>query len=292
MASDKPKRIKKRIAASYFTSTISITLILFLLGSLGLILVNAGKLSDYVKEKIGLTLVLHDNVKEVEILRLQKILNASRFVKSTRYVDKETAAKELQEELGEDFSGFLGFNPLFLSIDVKLFAPYTHPDSLAVLEKTLMEYPEVKEVYYQKNLVSAINENVNKISLFLLIFSGLLTLIFIALINNTIRITIYSRRFIINTMQLVGATRPFIRWPFIRKSIVFGVYGALISYMAIVALVFIYGRGLEGVIDFASLPAMGLVLLIVLGLGILISWLSTVFAVNKFLKMKFDDLFY
>lgn len=292
MATGKPKKRKKRLGASYFTSTISITLILFLLGSLSFILANAGKLSDYVKEKIGLTLVLHDNLKEVEILRLQKILNASKYVKTTRYVDKEVAAKELQEELGEDFSGFLGFNPLSLSIDVKLFAPYTNPDSLAMLEKRLMEYPEVKEVYYQKNLVSAINENVNKIGLFLLAVSGLLTVIFIALINNTIRITIYSKRFIINTMQLVGATRPYIRWPFIRKSIVYGIFGAVLSFAAIYALVFAYGSKLEDIADFAGIKEMGLVFLTVLGMGILISWFSTVFAVNKFLKMKFEDLFY
>ena len=259
---------------------------------MGLILINAGRLSDYVREKIGFTLILHEGLKEVETIRLQKLLNSTDYVKETRYVDKETAARELQAELGEDFTGFLGFNPLFSSIDVKLFADYTHPDSMAVLEKRLLEFPEVKEVFYQKNLVSLINENVRKISLFLLIFSGLLTLIFFALINNTIRISIYSQRFIINTMLLVGATRPFIRRPYILKSISLGIYSAFFSFILIVALVYAYQRELTGVLSLNDLTVLGLVFLLIAGVGIFISWASTHLAVNKFLKMKFEELFY
>ncbi len=292
MARQKPKKLKKRVVTSYLTSTISITLVLFLLGILTLVLINAGRLSNYVKEKIGFTLVLHDNIKEVEIIRLQKILNTTEFVKSTRYVDKEAAARELQEELGEDFTGFLGFNPLFSSIDIKLYARYTHPDSLVILEKNLMEYPQVKEVYYQRNLVAVINENVRKISLFLLVFSGMLALIFIALINNTIRISIYSQRFVINTMQLVGATRMFIRRPFVNRSLFYGALGAIIAFVLIGSMVFSYKQELKGIISPDDIRMMGSVFTVILGLGLIISWVSTFLAVNKFLKMKFDELFY
>ncbi|NOY97547.1 MAG: cell division protein FtsX [Chlorobi bacterium] len=292
MARQKPKKLKKKVVTSYLTSTISITLVLFLLGILTLVLINAGRLSNYVKEKIGFTLVLHDNIKEVEIIRLQKILNTTEFVKSTRYVDKETAARELQEELGEDFTGFLGFNPLFSSIDIKLYARYTHPDSLVILEKNLMEYPQVKEVYYQRNLVAVINENVRKISLFLLVFSGMLALIFIALINNTIRISIYSQRFVINTMQLVGATRLFIRRPFVNRSLFYGALGAIIAFVLIGSMVFSYKQELKGIISPDDVRMMGAVFIVILGMGLIISWVSTFLAVNKFLKMKFDELFY
>ncbi len=292
MIRPKSQKNKKRILSSYITSTVSVTMVLFLLGILAFILIKADRLSDYVKEKIGFTLVLHDNIKEVEINRLQKILNASDFVKSTRYVDKQTAANELQQEMGEDFMGFLGFNPLFSSLDVKLIAKYTQADSLALLENYFLEYPEIKEVFYQRNLVYLINENVRKISLFVLIFSGLLALIFVALINNTIRISVYSQRFIINTMQLVGATRGFIRKPFIYRSIVFGIYGAIIAFVLILALIYTYQTELTGFVSFNDYISFVIVFIVVLALGIIISWLSTVFAVNKFLKLKFEELFY
>ncbi len=267
-------------------------MVLLMLGTLALILINAGKLSDYVREKIGFTLVLNDNLKEVDVVRLQKALNATDYVKTTRYVDKEEAARELTEELGEDFKGFLGYNPLFSSIDVKLLARYTNSDSLLIIEKEFLEFPEVKEVYYQKDLVAVINQNVNKIGVVLLIVSALMASIFIALINNTIRISIYSERFIINTMQLVGATRSFIRKPFLRRGLFLGIYGALIANLILLATVFSYKKELSGIINFNDLRVVGSVFLLVLVLGILISWLSTFFAVNKFLKMKFDELFY
>lgn len=292
MAKNKTRRFRRKIFSSYLTTAVSVIMVLFLVGNLALIIINAKHLSDYVRERIGFTLVLDDNAKEVDILRLQKILNSSGYVKSTSYVDKETAAKELGKELGQDFTGFLGFNPLFSSIDVKLFAAYTHPDSLSVLEKKFLTYPEVRDVYYQKNLVNLINDNVRKISLFLVFFSALLGIIFFALINNTIRISIYSQRFIINTMQLVGATRSFIRWPFIRKSLILGIYGSVVAFLLIVGLVFSYQKELNGIISLDNVNVLGAVYIIVVTVGIVITWLSTFFAVNKFLRLKFDELFY
>lgn len=287
-----PKRLKKRVFRSWITSAISISMVLFMLGILALILINAGRLSEYIRENIGFTLVLRDDVKEVDIIRVQKVLSTEKFVKSTKYVNKEEAAASLQDELGEDFTGFLGYNPLFSSIDVKLVARYTNIDSLIIVEKKFLEFPEVKEVYYQKNLVSVINHNVNKISIILLIVSALMTLIFIALINNTIRISIYSNRFIINTMQLVGATRSFIRKPYLWRGLLLGIYGAIIANIILLAVVFVYRKEFNGIINFNDLTIIGAVFISVIIIGLLISYLSTFFAVNKFLKMKFDELFY
>ena len=292
MKNSKPKKIKKRIFNSWITSLISISLVLIMIGMLGLIIINATKLSEYVREKIGFTLVLHENVKEVEIDRLQKVLNAGNFVKSTRYINKETAAKELTEDLGEDFTGFLGYNPLFASLEVKLYAKFTHPDSLLILEKEFLEYPQIKEVYYQKNLVTVINQNVKRISVILIIISGLLTFIFVALINNTIRISVYSQRFTINTMQMVGASDSFIRKPFLQQSVFLGIYGSLIANILLLMGIFSYKKELTEIISTSDITTLGAVFLLVLVFGIIISTFSTYFAVNKFLKLKFDELFY
>jgi cell division transport system permease protein len=292
MKTPKPRKLKKRVFRSWITSTVSISLVLVMLGALLLILVNAGRLSDYVREQIGFTLVLHEDVREVDVIRLEKVLAATDYVKSTRYIDKETAARELTDELGEDFSGFLGYNPLFASFDVKLFAPYTSADSLLLIEKEFLEFPQVKEVYYQKDLLAVINENVSKISIFLLIASGLTGFIFMSLINNTIRISIYSERFTINTMQLVGAARSFVRKPFLRRGLLLGTYGALAANTLLISTVFVFRNELGGIVDVADLKILGPVFLLVILLGVAISYISTWFAVNKFLKMKFDELFY
>ncbi|WP_299579069.1 ABC transporter permease [uncultured Sunxiuqinia sp.] len=292
MKKKRPARLKRRLVKSYLTSTISITLVLFLVGMLSLLILNAERLSDYVREHVGFTLVLNDDVREAEILRLQKILSATSYVKATKYVDKEEAAEQLTQELGEDFVGFLGFNPLFSSVDVKLHAAYMQQDSLSILENNFLAYPQVKEVYYQRDLVRIINENVKRISFFLLIFSVLLLFIFSTLINNTIRIAIYSQRFIIHTMKLVGATRSFIRRPFILKNVFYGVLGALLANLSIVGLVFSYRQDFEGILDSQQLDTLAIVFLIVLGFGVLISWLSTYFSVNKYLRIRYDELFY
>jgi len=292
MGKNKPKKLKNRIFTSYMTSTVSITMVLFLLGLLFLIILNAGRLTDYVREKIGFTLALQNDLPESEIERLRLSLQTRPFVKSIRYIDKETAAAELQKELGEDFSGFLGFNPLSSSFEVKLFAPYTQSDSLALLEKKLKEIPQVKDVFYQHSLVSVINDNVRKISIFLLIFSGLLFFVFSVLINNTIRISVYSQRFVINNMLLVGATRSFVRGPFIRKSILLGFWGAFFSCLLLAALMLTYKKELSGMITVTDFRILTIVFILVVATGILLSWLSTYVAVNRFLKMKFDDLFY
>jgi cell division transport system permease protein len=292
MKETKPKKLKKRIFKSWITSLISISLVLTMLGLLGIILVNGRQLSDYVREKIGFTLVLNDNVKPANVKKLQESLNKSKFVKSTRFIDKETASKELTEQLGEDFTGFLGYNPLFESIEVKLYANYTNADSLRLLEKKFLDFPQVKEVYYQKDLVQIINENIRKITFFVLIISALLTVIFIALINNTIRISVYSQRFTINTMQMVGATNSFIRKPFLKQSLLMGIYGSLIANSLLFIGIYLYRNELQGLISSEVIYPTGVVFAGIFVLGLLFSVLSTYFAVNKFLGMKFDEMFY
>jgi cell division transport system permease protein len=292
MKTPKPRKLKKRVFRSWLTTMVSISLVLLMLGALLIVLTNAGRLSDYVREQVGFTLALHDGIKETEVSQLQKAIESTDYVKSVRYIDKETAARELTADLGEDFTEFLGFNPLFASMDVKLFASYTHSDSLLIVEKEFLKHPQVKEVYYQKDLLAVINDNVRKISLFLLVVSALTGFIFISLINNTIRISIYSERFTINTMQLVGATRAFVRKPFLRRGLSLGILGSLIANALLFAAVFSLRKELGGIIDPTDMVVFGPVFLLVIVLGMTISWISTRAVVNKFLKMKFDELFY
>jgi cell division transport system permease protein len=267
-------------------------MVLFLIGMLGVVLLNAERLAKYVRENIGFTLVLNENIQEQEIADLIKSLKATDFVKSVEYIDKETAAERLKKELGEDFAGFLGYNPLLSSVDVKLLADYATPEKLVILEKKFMEYPQIKEVSYQRDMVNIINENVKKIGFILIFFSVLLLFIFFALINNTIRISIYSQRFIINTMLLVGATDSFIRAPFVRRSVWYGIVGALIANLLVFVLMLSYAGELTGIINMEDFKIFGFVFLAVLALGVLISWSSTYMAVNKFIRLKFDELFY
>ncbi len=283
---------KWRLRSSYFTSIISIALVLFMLGLLGMLVLNAQKLSQYVKENIGFSIILKENVKEVDVRLLQKNLDASVFVRSTKYITKEEAADELQKELGEDFITFLGYNPLLASIELHLVAEYANEDSLAMIEKKLQQYEQIKEVFYQKSLVNLVNENVRKISIIILGFSGLLFLIAIALINNTIRLSVYSKRFIINTMQLVGATRGFIRRPFLYRSAMHGIIAALIAIGLLVGVLYVAQKEFKEIISFQDVEIIGSLFLGVLAIGIVINWISTFLAVSKYLRIHTDKLYY
>ena len=283
---------KRRLRSSYLTSVISISLVLFLLGMIGLLVLNAKRLSDYVKENIGFSVILKENVKEVDIILLQKSLDASEFVKSTNYITKDEAAEELQKDLGEDFVEFLGFNPLLASIEVNLYADYANTDSIKVIEKNLNQYEQVKEVFYQKSLVSLVNENIRKISIIILVFSGLLFLVAITLINSTIRLSVYSKRFIINTMQLVGATRGFIRRPFLYRSAGNGILAGLIAIGFLSGILYLVQQEFSEIVSFQDIEIVGILFIGVLFVGIVINWISTFFAVSKYLRMKVDKLYY
>lgn len=263
-----------------------------MIGLIGILLLNAHRISVNVKENIGFSIILKENVKEADIFKLQKSLDATRYIKSTEYITKEKAAKEFQKELGEDFVSFSGFNPLFSSIEVKLYANYANADSLAMIEKDLVKYDQVKEIYYQKSLIHLINDNIRKISLIILLFCGLLCVIAISLINNTIRLSIYSKRFIINTMQLVGATRSFIRKPFLYKSIMHGIFGAAIAIGIILAALYWAEKQLQDIVQLTDLNSIFVLCIGLLFIGIFINLISTFFAVNKYLRLGTNDLYY
>jgi cell division transport system permease protein len=292
LSAQEDKYTDRRVSTSYFTTTISISLVLFMLGLLGLIVLNAKKLSNYVKENIGFSVILKDDVKEVEITQLKKMLDAADYVKSAEYITKEDAAATLQKELGEDFISFLGYNPLLSSIEVSLKAEYTNTDSIAWIEKDLMSNPKIKEVFYQKSLVSLVNENVRKISLILVLFSGVMMLIAIVLINNSIRLSIYSKRFLIKSMQLVGATQSFIRRPFVIKGVIHGIYGAFISILLLMLVLYWTQKEIPELFEMQDAETFALLFGLVILMGIIISWISTYLAVRKFLRLKADDLYY
>ncbi len=292
MKKKEPGYSKTQLRSSYFTLVISVSLVLFLLGILGLVLINAKELSDYFRESLSFSLMLNDDSKEADIRMLQKDLDAKPFVKSTQYISKDEAAEKMKNDLGEDFISFLGDNPLPPSIDVYLHAGYAKPDSVARIEKYILQYPFVKEVYYQESLLFLINENVRKISIFLLIISSFLFLIAITIINNTIRLSIYSKRFLIRTMQLVGATRAFIRRPFIIKSAFHGLLAALIAMSLLVGLLYMIEKEFFLMFTFESTRLLVILGASIIATGVLINIISTYFSVNKYLSISEDKLYY
>jgi Cell division protein len=283
---------RSRLRSSYLSLVVSVSLVLFLLGILGLVLINAKELSDYFRESLSFSVMLDDAAKEADIRMLQKDLDAKSYVKSTTYVSKDDAATKMKEELGEDFVSFLGDNPLPPSIDVYLTSKYTRPDSVAKIEKYILGYPFVKEVYYQESLLFLINENVKKISLFLLVISSFLFLIALTIINNTIRISIYSKRFIIRTMQLVGATRSFIRKPFILQSALHGFIAALIAMTLLMGLLYLIEKEFFLMFTFENTNLLLLLGATLIMTGVLINIISTYFSVNRYLSISEDKLYY
>ena len=292
MKNKESKQIQKRLRSSYVTSIISISLVLCMLGSIGILSLTAHRISRYVKENIGFSVFLKDQVKEADVYRLQKTLDAEFYVRETRYITKDDAAKEFSEELGEDFVGFLGFNPLSASIEIKLDARYSNNDSLQIIENHLITFEEVKEVSYQKSMIHLINENIEKISLFILAFSLLLIVIAVSLINNTIRLSVYSRRLLIRTMQLVGATNTFIRRPFLWRSALHGICSAFLAMTMLVSALYWAENQVEGILSVTDVQLLGGLFLIVFFSGICLSLISTFFAVNKYLNIKTDKLYY
>jgi cell division transport system permease protein len=283
---------KARLRSSYFTLIVSISLVLFLLGVLGMVIINARGLSDYFKESLSFSIMLNEDAKEADIRMLQKDMDAKPYVKSTEYISKDEAASKLKKDLGEDFVSFLGYNPLSPSIDVYLYAQYTKPDSVSKIEKYVMEYPFVKEVYYQESLLYLINENVRKISLFILIISLFLFLIALTIINNTIRLSVYSKRFLIRTMQLVGATKSFIRRPFLIKSVLHGLIAGLIAMILLLGLLYLIEKEFFLLFTFKNTNMLFLLGIAIILIGIIINVISTFFSVNRYLGISEDKLYY
>ena len=283
---------KARLRSSYLSLIISISMVLFLLGVLGVVIINARGLSDYFKESLSFSIMIDEEAKEADIRMLQKDMDAKPYVKSTEYVSKDEAATKLKSDLGEDFINFLGYNPLSPSIDVYLYAPYTIPDSVSKIEKYVMQYPFVKEVYYQESLLYLINENVKKISLFIFVVSVFLFLVALTIINNTIRLSVYSKRFLIRTMQLVGATKPFIRRPFLVKSIFHGLVAGLVAMALLLGLLYLIEKKFFLLFTFKDTNLLFLLGAIIILIGIVINVISTFFSVNRYLGISEDKLFY
>lgn len=287
----KDKYAKRRARSSAASTIIGIALVLFMIGALALLLLNARELSVYVKENIQVQVFLNEEARDVDMIQLKKTIDAEAYPKETRFVSKEEAAKTLQDELGEDFIDFLGFNPLLPSIDIRLRADYAHPDSVAWIASELQQNPMVHEVAYSPDLIQKVYDNVNKISIILLVFSGLLLLVAIALINNTIRLAMYSRRFTIRSMQLVGATQWFIRRPFVWQGMLNGFYAAVIAAGMLTGMIYLAQREVPEFFELQDLETFALVFGIVLLIGIFLSLVSTLLAVGKYLRLKLDDLY-
>ncbi|RKN83188.1 cell division protein FtsX [Ulvibacterium marinum] len=283
---------RRKLISSYFSVVLSIGLVLFLLGVLGLLVLNTNKMANHFKEQITLSVFLKDNAKEVEIDQLQKSLAMAEYTKSATYVTKEEAAENHSEEIGENFLDFLGYNPLKNSIDVNLNADFVSPLQIEEIAAELTAKNYVDEVSYDEPLVGLLSENVKRVSFWILVASAIFTFIAVLLINSSIRLSIYSKRFIIKTMQMVGATKTFIRRPFIWTNIKLGMLGALLALMVlIIALLYLDKNFPELGLFRDSSMLIGLFGSVFV-LGIFISFISTYFATQRFLNLKTDELYY
>lgn len=281
----------KKTKTIYISTVFGIAMVLLMVGLLGLILVHANNLKRYVKENIVLNIFVDDSAHETDVLQLQKQLETNPMVKQTQYVSKELAARNLQKDLGEDFVKFLGYNPLSPSLDVYLKADYANNADIEKFKAALLKNPLVKEVKYQQSLVDEMNQNITSISLVILVFAGIFVILSVALINNTIRLAIYSQRFLIKSMQLVGATKGFIRKPFLLYGIWHGLLGGLIAVIILIGTLYFADKQIPDLIILQSYTEFGIVFLCVMGLGIFISGFSTFLAVNKFLRLKIYQLY-
>lgn len=275
----------------YISTVFGIAMVLLMVGLLGLILVHANNLSKYVKENIVVNIFVDESAREADVLQLQHQLENNPIVKQSLYVSKELAARNLQKELGSDFVQFLGYNPLSQSIDVYLKADYANNRDISKFKTELLKNSIVKEVKYQQSLVDKMNENLGSITLVILAFAGIFVVVSVGLINNTIRLAIYSQRFLIKSMQLVGATRGFIRKPFLLYGIWHGLLGALIAILLLMGTLYLSYKTLPELVVLQNYAQFGLVFLGIIGLGIFISGFSTYIAVSKFLRSKIISLY-
>lgn len=291
------KNRNKNNAVSYFdmqfiTSSISTTLVLLLLGLVVFFVLAAHNLSIYVRENISFSVLISDEMKESEILTLQKKLNKEAFVKETEYISKKQALREQTEAMGTDPEEFLGYNPFTASIEIKLNSDYANSDSIAKIEKLMKKNTNIREVLYQRDLIDAVNENIRNISLVLLTLAVVLTFISFALINNTIRLAIYSKRFLIHTMKLVGASWSFIRGPFLRRNIWSGVLAAVMADTILMGTAYWLVSYEPELIRVITPTVMVLVSGSVFAFGIIITFLCAYLSINKYLRMKASTLYY
>lgn len=292
MSSSFERYQKRRLVSSYFSVVLSIGLVLFLVGLLGLLVLNTKKIADHFKEQIALSIYLKDTAKDVEIDQLNKSLSLAEYTKSSTYTSKEEAAEAHSKEIGEDFMDFLGYNPLQNSIDVYLKADYITSGEVDTIAAEIGSKEFVEEVMYDQPLISLLNDNVTRISFWVLTISAIFTFIAVLLINSSIRLSVYSKRFTIKTMQMVGATKRFIRGPFIWQSVKLGMIGALLAVACMAGVLYYMDQSFP---ELSLLSDVYLLIGLFIGvflLGIFITWLSTYFATQRFLNLKSDELYY
>jgi cell division transport system permease protein len=291
MSSSYDKFQKRRLISSYFSVVLSVFLVLFLLGMLGLFIINSKKLADDFRENIAMTVFFKNEANDTIIKSFDAELKKAPFAKTFEYVSKDAAAKQHTDIIGEDFVTFLGENPLQNSFDIHLKADYVYKDSIAKVESQLRKNPMISDIVYDKQLVNLVNDNIKKVSMWILIISGFFTIIAVLLINSSLRLSIHSNRFIIKTMQMVGATKAFIRKPFVLRSVRLGMIGAGLAIIALIGVLIYLESNFPdlGLLDDQLLIA--LVLIAVFTIGVLITWLSTYFATQRFLNLRTDDLY-
>ena len=290
--SDNNKIMRRRLANAYLSSVISISLVLLLVGIASMLLVNAKSVSDYFKENMQVSVMMKQNVSEDAALTFKTKLDKERYIKSSLFVSKEQGRREMADMLGDDFLGVFETSPIPVSIDVTLNAEYVSADSLEVVRTEIAKSPLVDEVVYQRSLVDALNANLSKISLIMGVFIALLLFISYVLINNTVRLSVFARRFTIHTMKLVGATKNFIRAPFLVQSAFQGIFAAMISIVVLVGILFFVKSEFAQLFEVFRLELLLLVMGIVLVSGLVICVSSTYFVVGKLVSLKKDELYY
>jgi len=284
--------MRRRLANAYLSSVISISLVLLLVGVAAMLLVNAKSVSDYFKENMQVTVMMKQDVSDEAALEFQTALDGERFIKKTTFVSKEQGQRELADILGDDFLDVFETSPIPVSIDVTLKADYVSADSLEVVRNEIVKSPLVDEVEYQSSLVEALNANLSKISAVLGIFIALLLFISFVLINNTVRLNVFARRFTIHTMKLVGATRSFIRAPFLVQAAFQGVFAAFLAIIALIVMMYFMRSEFQQLFEIFRLDLLLTVIGIVLASGLAICLTSTWFVVNKLVSLKKDELYY
>jgi len=291
MSSSFEKFQKRRVITSYFSVVLSIFLVLFLLGILGLFVINSKRLSDNFKEEIVMTVFFKNEATDSTTTAFNDELKTAKFAKSFEYVSKEKAASQHKKVIGEDFMQFLGVNPLQNSFDIHLKADYVNNVEIAKIQNRLRKNPMIADIVYDKQLVTLVNDNIKNISMWILIISGLFAFVSVLLINSSLRLAIFSNRFIIKTMQMVGATKSFIRKPFIQRSVILGLIGAALAILALIGVLVYIETNFPNLGILENKLAIGAVLLGVLVLSVVITWLSTYFATQRFLNLRTDDLY-
>lgn len=284
---------KRRLRGSYLISLMSIMLVLFVLSLFSSLILFANKISDYIKENVGFEIVMKKGVKEKDIIDFQHILDNKKYVKSTEYISQQEATRRLTEDLGEDILEWLGDveNPLLPSIDVRFKSEYANNDSIAKIEQWVMKNKNVKEVYFQKSLMHSIDKNVNKIASVLLLVGVVLLIMAVTLISHTVRLAVYAKRFVVRSMQLVGATEGFIIKPFMKSFVIQGFIGAVLALILLSIFLFKLMHEVTELAVLTNISSIALIYISVIALGVLLTTLSTFFAMRKYLRADIDDLY-